>query len=72
MWLIAELRQGSRPIKGRGFVFAVITVIIGTLIAAALMLAGLGTVGPSLSIFLLVVWMYRLYKPRAGCVQPVF
>lgn len=47
LWLITELRQRSRPIKGRGFVFAVISVIIGTVIAAALMLAGLGTVGPS-------------------------
>jgi hypothetical protein len=62
LWLIAELRQRGRPIKGRGFVFAVITVIIGTLIAAVLMLAGLGTIGPSLAIFLLVVWMYSLYK----------
>jgi hypothetical protein len=62
LWLIAELRQRSRPIKGRGFVFAVVTVIIGILIAAALMLAGLGTVGPSLAMFLLVVWLYSLSK----------
>ena len=61
-WLIAELRQRSRPITGRGFVFAVITVIIGTLIAAALVLAALGTVGRSLAIFLLVVWLYSLSK----------
>ena len=62
LWLIAELRQGSRPIKGRGFVFAVITVIIGTLIAAALMFVGLVTVGPSLALFLLVVCLVILYK----------
>lgn len=62
LWLIAELRQRSRPIKGRGFVFAVITVIIGTLVAAALMLAGVGTVGPSLAIFLLAGWLYSLSK----------
>ena len=61
-WLIAELRERSRPKKGRRFVFAVISVIIGTLIAAALMLAGLGTVGPSLALFLLVVWLFSLYK----------
>ena len=62
VWLIAELRQRSRPIKGRGFVFAVITVIIGTLIAAALMVTGLGTVGPSLAILLLAGWLYSLSK----------
>jgi hypothetical protein len=62
LWLIAELRQRSRPIKGRGFVFAVITVIIGTLIAAALTLAGLATVGRSLAVVLLVVWLYSLSK----------
>jgi hypothetical protein len=62
LWLIAELGQRSRPIKGRGFVFAVITVIIGTLIAAALMLAGLGTVGPSLAMFVLAAWLYSLSK----------
>jgi hypothetical protein len=62
LWLIAELRQHSRPSKGRGFVFAVITVIVGTLIAAALVLAGLATVGPSLALVLLVSWLYSLSK----------
>ena len=62
LWLIAELRQRNHPIKGRRFVFAVITAIIGTLIAAALTLAGLGTVGPSLALFLLGVWLYSLFK----------
>jgi hypothetical protein len=62
VWLIAELRQRSRPIQGRGFVFAVITVIVGTVITAALVLAGLGTVGPSLALFLLVLWLYSLSK----------
>jgi MFS family permease len=62
VWLIAELRRRRRPIKGRGFVFAVITVIIGTLITAALTLAGLGTVGPSLALFLLVLGLYSLSK----------
>jgi len=62
LWLIAELRQRSRPTKGRGFVFAVVTVIIATLIATVLVLVGLGTVGRSLAMFLLVVWLYSLYK----------
>ena len=62
LWLIAELRQRSRSIKGRGFVFAVITVIIATLIAVVLALAGLGTVGPSLASVLLVAWLYSLTK----------
>ena len=62
LWLIAELRPRSRPRQGRGFVFAVITVIIGTLFAAVLMLAALGTVGPSLACVLLALWLYSLYK----------
>jgi hypothetical protein len=62
LWLIAELRQRGRPVKGRGFVFAVITAIIGTVIAAVLILAGLGTVGPSLALVLLGVWLYGLSR----------
>ena len=61
-WLVAELRQRGRPIRGRGFVFAVITVIVSSLIAAALTLAGLATVGLSLAVFLLAAWLYSLSK----------
>ncbi|MBX9603907.1 MAG: hypothetical protein K2X35_23070 [Bryobacteraceae bacterium] len=61
-WMISELRQRNRPIKSRGFVFAAIAVILGALIATALVGVGLATVGPSLAILLLAGWGYSLYR----------
>ena len=62
-WLVYELRSQVRrkqnlPIKERRYYFALVSVIIASVVAAALILIALATVGPSLALLTLALWLY--------------
>ncbi|GAB4577629.1 MAG: hypothetical protein Fur0022_03600 [Anaerolineales bacterium] len=66
LWLVYEFRSRARkknlPVKARGYAFALVSLVVATLVAAIISLIGLVTLGPSLGLLTLTLWLYAFSK----------
>jgi hypothetical protein len=63
LWLLYNLwrmrrRRQNLPVKGRGYVFALVTVVVATLVAAAVSLTAFLSGGPSFGFVTFALWLY--------------
>ncbi len=62
-WLVYEVHSQARrkqnlPIRERSYLFALVSVIVASLIAMAIAVIALATVGPSFGLLTLALWLY--------------
>jgi hypothetical protein len=67
LWLIVELwrlwrRRRKLPVRGSGFYFAIVTVVVATLVSIALAVVGVFSAGLSLGVFALTAWLMALSR----------
>jgi hypothetical protein len=67
LWLIYELRSQARrrrdlPVKARRYYFALVSVVIASVVAIAIALIALATIGLSFGLLTLTLWLYSVMR----------
>ena len=67
LWLIYELRRQARrrenlPVKARRYYFALVSVVIATVVAIAIALIAFATIGLSFGLLTLALWLFVIIR----------
>ena len=67
LWLIYELRRQARrrqnlPVKARRYYFALVSVVIASVVAIAIALIALATIGLSFGLLTLTLWLFVIIR----------